>query len=445
MKATISRLLNMSITKRIYLSFFLLVSLFGFYSIVTIITLNDNRVLSKHISEVLDPMLQENSDFRKLLLESKMYTTNWVFLGAKQEDKDALVDLHKNRYSQLKIRTHLLINKMADPALTDSVNKEFASFDQLVVYEKEIMKTLIVFDDYQDPFKRLNSEHIIETEILPRTDALILMHDHINAITQNIRGEAQAKLDASTMRLRILILSMMIVLLIIGFALAKYLTNIITKPISKIVRIVNDAGKGILEKVKWKESRDEIGEMVRAVNNLSSKLSTTASFAEEIGKRNFDIRFQPLSDKDILGKSLIKMRDNLKSSDERLDEAQTIAKLGNWECDLELKFKWSKEMYSILDYEPFQIEPSYKAIINPLHENDKHKLQTLLAQCLNSGLPFTFHGNITTVKGNIKNVRIQAKLASTSKNGKEKKKIIGIMQDITEQLRRRFYRKQMLN
>jgi signal transduction histidine kinase len=425
----------MSIKKRIYLSFFLLVSLFGFYSIVTIITLNDNRILSKRVSEVLDPLLQEHSDFNKLLIESKMYTTNWVFLGTKQEDKEALIDLHKNRYSQLKIRTRKLINKISDTELEDSINKEFASFEELIVIEKQIMNTLVVFDDYEDPFKRLSSEHIIETEILPRTDALMRSHEHIKTIEQSIRANAQDNLEASSSRLRILILSMMTVILVFGFLLAKYLTHIITIPIGKIVSIVNDAGKGILEKVKWKESKDEIGEMVKAVNNLSTKLKTTALFADEIGKRNFDIRFQPLSDKDTLGKALITMRDNLKSSDERLDEAQTIARLGNWECDMELKFKWSKEMYSIFDEEPFQTELSYKAIMNSIHAEDRNKLQNLLSRCLESGEPFTFHGKITTVKNAVKNIRVKAKLSSTLKDGKHERKIIGIMQDITEQIK----------
>jgi signal transduction histidine kinase len=425
----------MSIKKRIYLSFFLLVSLFGVYSILTIITLNNNRVLSTRMSDVMNPLFQVNSDFNKLLIESKMYSTNWVFLRSKQEDKDALVHLHEKRYPQLKIKTLQLLNKISNPALRYNLNKEFASFEELIQVEKQIMSSLVVFEDYDDPYKRLNSEHIIETEILPRTDALMQMHEHIRIIEQAMREEAQANLEESSSLLRSLIISLMVVILLLGFLLAKYLTHIITTPISKIVRVINDTSKGILEKVSWKESRDEIGEMVRSVNNLSTKLKTTAVFAEEIGKRNFDILFKPLSDQDTLGKALITMRDNLKSSDERLDEAQTIAKLGNWESDMELRFKWSKEMYTILDYEPFEIDAKYDAFVNALHNEDKNKLRNLMARCLTSGEPFTLHGKITTVKNNVKNVRIQAKLSSTFRDGKHEQKIIGIMQDITEQVK----------
>jgi signal transduction histidine kinase/CHASE3 domain sensor protein len=425
----------MSIKKRIYLSFFLLVSLFGVYSIVTIITLNNNRILSKRMSEVMNPLLQVNSDFNKLLIESKMYTTNWVFLRSKQEDKEALVNLHEKRYSQLKIKTYQLLNRISSTPLRDSLNKEFASFEELIGIEKQIMSTLVAFEDYDDPFKRLNSENIIETEVLPRTDVLMQMHDRIRTMEQGIQESAQSNLEESTTLMRRLILLLMAVILIFGFLLSKYLTYIISTPIRKIVRVVNDTGKGILEKVNWKETRDEIGEMVRSVNNLSTKLKTTAEFADEIGKRNFDMPFKPLSDNDTLGKALITMRDNLKSSDERLDQAQTIARLGNWESDMELKFIWSKEMYSILDYEPFEIEASYQALIKYIDMQDKGKLQRLMAQCLKSGESFIFNGQITTAKNNTKSVRMEGRLSITHKEGKQEQKIIGIMQDITEQVK----------
>ncbi len=58
--------------------------------------------------------------------------------------------------------------------------------------------------------------------------------------------------------------------------------------------------------------------MVRSVNNLSEKLRGTATFAHEVGIRNFTMPFQPLSEEDTLGKALISMRDNLKASETEL-------------------------------------------------------------------------------------------------------------------------------
>src|SRR3984957_21046080 len=95
---------NTTIKKRIYRSFSLLVSLFVINGAITIITLYHNKKASSSLSDVIDPSLQAMDDFKKMMLESKMYTTNWVFLRYKQEDKDSLRRLHSPEYRQLRSR-----------------------------------------------------------------------------------------------------------------------------------------------------------------------------------------------------------------------------------------------------------------------------------------------------------------------------------------------------
>ena len=72
--------INISIKQRLNWSFSLLVCLFVFNGIITIVTLNNNKALSTHLTEVVEPSLQAMEDFEDVLVESKMYMTNWVFL-----------------------------------------------------------------------------------------------------------------------------------------------------------------------------------------------------------------------------------------------------------------------------------------------------------------------------------------------------------------------------
>jgi signal transduction histidine kinase/DNA-binding response OmpR family regulator len=99
-----------------------------------------------------------------------------------------------------------------------------------------------------------------------------------------------------------------------------YLANVIISPVNKIRAIINDLGKGIIRRIDYRVNKDEIGEMVQSVNNLSENLRGTANFAYEVGTRNFNIPFNPLSDEDTLGKALISMRDNLKAGEMELLE-----------------------------------------------------------------------------------------------------------------------------
>ena len=133
----------MSIRRRIYLSFSLLVSLFVLNGVITIITLNKINNRSTYLSQVVDPSLQTIDDLKKMILESKMYTTNWVFLRSNQEDKKLLVKLHNQDYQVLKSRFNFYTSKWVHKKALDSLDNIFRGFEQLLAIEKEIMGSLL--------------------------------------------------------------------------------------------------------------------------------------------------------------------------------------------------------------------------------------------------------------------------------------------------------------
>lgn len=77
---------------------------------------------------------------------------------------------------------------------------------------------------------------------------------------------------------------------------------------------------------------DEIEEMGNALNTSIHGLMTKTEFAQDIGEGNYDKSIELLSDKDVLGKSLIDMRDKLKKAREeetirkREDEKRNMGK-----------------------------------------------------------------------------------------------------------------------
>ncbi|NOZ46640.1 MAG: GAF domain-containing protein [Chlorobi bacterium] len=87
----------------------------------------------------------------------------------------------------------------------------------------------------------------------------------------------------------------------------------ITRPILKTTNLLEKLSKGEINKndILSINSNDEIGEMANSVNTLIHSLVNTAGFATEIGNGNLDVEFSLLSENDILGKSLLEMRENL--------------------------------------------------------------------------------------------------------------------------------------
>jgi signal transduction histidine kinase/CheY-like chemotaxis protein len=316
--------INITIKRRIYWSFTVLVSLFVINGIITFITLHNNKRSSANLSQVIDPSLQSLDKFERMLVESKMYTTNWVFLRYKQEDKNSLINLHNFDYG--KLRTH--INSYApfwpNKNWADSLNKVYAGFDEVLVWERSIMDSLKGFDNYDDPVTRLQAENILEENVLPHTDELINSLNNISSYVQSIRRQENSQVTRSTEELRILIILLAVTIILAGIFLSIYLANGIISPVNKIRGIINDLGKGIIREIDYRANRDEIGEMVQSVNNLSENLRGTANFAYEVGTRNFNIPFNPLSEEDTLGKALISMRDNLKAGEMELMEKDRL-------------------------------------------------------------------------------------------------------------------------
>jgi methyl-accepting chemotaxis protein len=89
------------------------------------------------------------------------------------------------------------------------------------------------------------------------------------------------------------------------------LSSSISKSINLIKTDIEFIAKGELVDVKESRMQNEIGAMTSALGTLVSGMRNTAQFAEEIGKGNLEISFSALSDKDVIGHSLITMRNNL--------------------------------------------------------------------------------------------------------------------------------------
>jgi len=310
--------MKLSIKQRIAFSFWFLAVLFVINGAITVITLVEHQKLSENISTVVLPSMQGIDDFNTLLLESKMYTTNWVFLRSKQEDKNLLKKIHNTEYFAVKQQLTAYTNHWAQKGITDSLQQVYARFEKLLVTEKEIMASLQQFSDYDDPVTKLEAERKVEDEVLPQTASIIHSLDNIHTLGEEFLDKESTNLERSGARLRTFIIVLSITFVIAAFLLSVYLTKKLISPITRICNMVNDLGKGITSKLNYHTTSDEIGEMVVAVNNLSEKLQVTSLFAHEIGKRNFDIPFQPLGNEDTLGKALIAMRDNLKTSEEEL-------------------------------------------------------------------------------------------------------------------------------
>lgn len=131
-----------------------------------------------------------------------------------------------------------------------------------------------------------------------------------------------------------------IVAFIILFFVVIRFSIIITRPLNETNDVISKLAKGDIDrKMKMTvKSKDEIGDMRKALNELIEHLNITSDFASKIGEGSLDYEYEKRSEKDILGNALIGMKENLnRAEEERKQRAEEDQKL-NWATGGTAKF-----------------------------------------------------------------------------------------------------------
>jgi len=112
-------------------------------------------------------------------------------------------------------------------------------------------------------------------------------------------------------------------------------TNNITKPIKKITKFLQEVSTGKIDKTMNLNinTGDEIEVMANALSASIGGINNKTDFARLIGSGNLDVNLDLLSEDDVLGKSLLEMRDSLIKAKEEENKRKSE----------EEKVKWANE------------------------------------------------------------------------------------------------------
>ncbi len=304
--------MKLKIGNKIFISFLALIVLF--VANAAIIFYNGNKIDSeiRTSSEVVRPSKESINDFILMVTRSKMLITNWVYLQSNTDDKDALKDLHSREYPEMKDELISLQEQWESDSQRYLLDSAFTEFEALMETEKDIMSQLVTFENYEDPLVKLLAEDAIENQVIPATNTIKGILQKLATRQQSITQASDEAMSAATSQLRNITVILGAILMIIGLMNAYIITRLIVKPLNYLKSIILRLSHGeLMDKSKRKFSKDEMGEMANAIDQLIVGLKSTTIFAENIGKGEYDSEFKPLSDQDVLGNALIEMRNNL--------------------------------------------------------------------------------------------------------------------------------------
>ncbi|MBM4054216.1 MAG: PAS domain S-box protein [Planctomycetes bacterium] len=173
----------------------------------------------------------------------------------------------------------------------------------------------------------------------------------------------------------------------------------VVKPLYAISQAATDIARGNLDSIIPAKTNDEIGALCESFNVMSHDIKTRTS-------------------------ELIK-------SNERLAEAQRIARLGNWEWDItKNELHWSDEVYRIFGMAKGEFVASYEVFLECVHPDDLELVKKSVDDAIQGKKPYEIDHRIL-LKDNIVRI-VHEKATVLFDNNRKAIRIAGTVQDITE-------------
>jgi len=309
--------ISLTIAGKIGLGFGVLTLAVIFNTVLINNELDKSRSQNEKTSKVYQPSEELLLSMQNLVNNSQMLIRNWVFVDKVPDtpDKLKLTRLHFASYPLIKRELSRVTDQWEQSDLKEyqSITE---SIDSLFILHRGIMDQLSNLASYDDPSITFMVIPMVsdDGEIISRTSIILKRLDKLIRSQQAKVIASRAGMDNSFVQLRKTVVLTCVALVLVSLLLAFLTVRSLVLPLNNIKKILLSMSKGILPDKKIHEKSDEIGQMSKALNELVSGLKALSGIALEIGRGNYDSDFKPLSNDDVLGNSLLRMRDDLKAA-----------------------------------------------------------------------------------------------------------------------------------
>ena len=116
-----------------------------------------------------------------------------------------------------------------------------------------------------------------------------------------------------------------------AICIALFIVRGITRPLATAVEVVDQVSKGELPENVDVRSRDELGQMLAALNRMTANLKKAADIAVSISNGDLTVEAAALSERDVLGQAQKRMLENLRRTVLEVGEAASSVASGSEE------------------------------------------------------------------------------------------------------------------
>ena len=200
-----------------------------------------------------------------------------------------------------------MISNDRDRELLGNLNAARAAW---VVVQEEVLK-LSRMGTTESNKKALE---IVQAQLRPLYTKYAEATDKEVAFNQEMATAASKTIDSTVGSARTGILVGLILAVIVAVGISMFVVRSITRPLGSALELVNYVAKGDVTHTAEVNSKDEVGQMLAAMNIMVGNLKDAAQVAVKIAQGDVSIEPKVLSEKDALGQALVGMVDNLKTA-----------------------------------------------------------------------------------------------------------------------------------
>jgi serine phosphatase RsbU (regulator of sigma subunit)/HAMP domain-containing protein len=306
--------MRMTIGRKIGMGF----GLFIFFALLVVVitnrTLERSRGINEQINQVYSPSVDALVRLRNLTVNAHMLIKNWALLESRADapEKTNLVAITTQELPRLLDRIDTLMASWdhEEVALMGQITGEM---QELFVQHDHIKALLPSLESYSDPFVHMERNDLAEEGgPLDQQTAKVLTHlDKLLNMQEEKRRQLGGGMIRSFDSLKFFVLYMGIALVVIGLVVAFIVVRDIVAPVQRLRVVLLSLGRGVFPRTKVRTTNDEIGDMSKALTSLVEGLRRTTDFSHAVAAGDFEADYQPLSEEDVLGHALLKMRDEL--------------------------------------------------------------------------------------------------------------------------------------
>jgi putative methionine-R-sulfoxide reductase with GAF domain len=155
---------------------------------------------------------------------------------------------------------------------------------------------------------------LLYTGLIETHDAASVEFTQLNKIIDQNNKYADDYLKKKYRNAKLVGALLLLFLFIVFIISVRYLTRYFLSPINKIQMHLDRITLGELPEKPEITENEELKQIGLSINKVVEGLRKGAEFSEQIGKGNFDVKYRLLSENDVLGTSLLTLRDNLQNA-----------------------------------------------------------------------------------------------------------------------------------